>query len=120
MISLSQTRYGSGGVPAGARHGRSRRSRSYQASNAAGSGSERAERIAVMDAANRRPGLAAPMPQSERQGGLRAVGVAVARIAAPVVRRRGGGTLVRLKAQWREIVGDEWAAASWPVALGRD
>src|SRR5262245_11168197 len=38
MISESHTRYGSGVSPGRARHGRSRRCRSYQASSAAGSG----------------------------------------------------------------------------------
>lgn len=55
-----------------------------------------------------------------RQGGFRAVGGAVARIAAPIMRRRGGGILVRLKAEWAAIVGAESGAASWPVALSRD
>ncbi|HEV2300742.1 MAG TPA: DciA family protein [Stellaceae bacterium] len=55
-----------------------------------------------------------------REGGLYAVGGAVARIAAPIVRRRGGGLLVRLKAEWANIVGAEWGEASWPIALSRD
>jgi hypothetical protein len=49
-----------------------------------------------------------------------AAGIAASRIAAPVVARRGGGTLGRLKAEWAAIVGTELAAATWPEALGRD
>ena len=55
-----------------------------------------------------------------RQGGLRAVGGAVARVAAPIVGRRGGGILGRLKAEWAAVVGPELAALAWPEALGRD
>lgn len=57
---------------------------------------------------------------ASRGGGLYAVGRAVAKIAAPIVRRRGGGLLVRLKAEWAAIAGPEWREASWPVALSRD
>jgi hypothetical protein len=69
--------------------------------------------------------LAAGVGQGERrpelrQGGLRAVGATAARIAAPMVTRRGGGTLTRLKAEWTAIVGAETAAETWPEALGRD
>ena len=28
--------------------------------------------------------------------------------------------LVRLKAEWAAIVGNDWAASTWPAALGRD
>jgi hypothetical protein len=55
-----------------------------------------------------------------RQGGLRAIGVATSRLAGPIVARRGGGVLGRLKAEWTAVVGAELAAASWPEALGRD
>jgi hypothetical protein len=55
-----------------------------------------------------------------RQGGLRVIGIAAARLAAPIVARRGGGVLGRLKAEWATVVGAELAAASWPEALGRD
>lgn len=78
-------------------------------------------------AANRRhdtsqgaPTLAGAAPGSERRRGFRAVGVDVSRLAAPILAKRGGGVLVRLKAQWAAIVGHEWAAAAWPTALGRD
>jgi hypothetical protein len=52
--------------------------------------------------------------------GLRAVGVAVSKIALPIVARRGGGILVRLKSQWVAIAGPDWGEVSWPTALGRD
>ena len=54
------------------------------------------------------------------QRGFRAVGVAVSKLAAPIVTRRGGGILVRLKAEWAAIVGRDWAEVSWPTAFGRD
>lgn len=52
--------------------------------------------------------------------GFRAVGVAVSKLAVPIVARRGGGVLVRLKADWAAIVGPDWAEVSWPTTLGRD
>jgi hypothetical protein len=52
--------------------------------------------------------------------GFRAVGVAVSKLTVPIVARRGGGTLVRLKAEWAAIVGPDWAEVSWPATLGRD
>lgn len=63
------------------------------------------------------PGAAA---ESERRPGLRAAGIAASRIAAPIVARRGGGVLGRLKAEWAAVVGAELAALTWPEALGRD
>src|SRR5439155_13295450 len=60
-------------------------------------------------------------PAAEREHrGFRAVGVAVSKLAAPILARRGGGVLVRLKAEWAAIVGPDWAEVSWPPALGRD
>jgi|GEM_PF-982524 hypothetical protein len=56
----------------------------------------------------------------ETRHGFRAIGVAVAQVAAPLVKRRGGGLLARLKADWTPIVGEAWARVSWPAALGRD
>jgi hypothetical protein len=56
----------------------------------------------------------------ERHQGFRAVGIAVSKLAAPVVAKRGGGILVRLKAEWAAIIGADWAAVTWPSALGRD
>jgi hypothetical protein len=52
--------------------------------------------------------------------GLHAVGVAVSKIAVPIIARRGGGILVRLKSEWLAIAGPDWAEVSWPTALGRD
>jgi hypothetical protein len=52
--------------------------------------------------------------------GFRAVGVAVSKLALPIIARRGGGILVRLKAEWAAIVGPAWAEVSWPTMLGRD
>jgi hypothetical protein len=51
---------------------------------------------------------------------MRAVGVTVSKLAAPIIARRGGGILVRLKTEWAVIVGDDWAAVTWPSALNRD
>jgi hypothetical protein len=59
-------------------------------------------------------------PAEREHRGFRAVGVAVSKITVPIVARRGGGTLVRLKSQWAAIVGPDWAEVSWPTALGRD
>ena len=66
------------------------------------------------------PNLTASARQSEHNQGFRAVGVAISKLAAPVVVRRGGGVLVRLKSEWPAIIGPDWAAVSWPSALGRD
>ena len=51
---------------------------------------------------------------------MRAAGIAASRVAAPIVARRGGGVLGRLKAEWTAVVGAELAATTWPEALGRD
>ena len=59
-------------------------------------------------------------PVGSRQGGMRAAGIAAARLAAPIVAKRGGGVLARLKLGWGEIVGAALAAVTWPEALGRD
>jgi hypothetical protein len=56
----------------------------------------------------------------ERRQGMRAIGVAVSKLAAPVVARCGGGVLVRLKAEWGAIVGSDWVDVTWPTVLGRD
>jgi hypothetical protein len=57
---------------------------------------------------------------SEVRGGFRAIGVAVSRLARPILAKRGGGILVRLKAEWAAVAGPEWAEVAWPNALGRD
>ena len=54
-----------------------------------------------------------------RQGGMRAVGVAAGRVAAPIV-AGNGGILARLKFHWATVAGAEFAAIAWPEALGRD
>jgi hypothetical protein len=69
---------------------------------------------------NGAPSLTAQAPGSERRQGFRAVGVAASRLAAPIVAKRGGGILVRLKSEWAPIAGPEWGAVTWPTALGRD
>ena len=58
--------------------------------------------------------------KGERQQAMRAIGVAVSKLAAPIVARRGGGVLTRLKAEWGTIIGSDWAEVAWPSALGRD
>jgi hypothetical protein len=74
-----------------------------------------------MDAADLRRNLApAPRAGEPRGGGFRAVGVAVAKLAAPIAVKRGGGRLGRLKSAWAAIAGADWAAVAWPSALGRD
>jgi hypothetical protein len=64
--------------------------------------------------------LTAPARESERHQGFRAVGIAVSKLAAPIVTKRGGALLVRLKAEWGAIIGADWASVTWPSALGRD
>src|SRR5436309_144751 len=129
MISLSQTRYGSGRRPGGARQGRSRRWRSYHARSTAGSGNrsgdsarregsgENSGRI-DMSRGNKDSTVSGVAAGSERRPGLRTLGGAVARLTAPVI-ARGGGLLARLKASWPAIVGEELGAATWPSALSR-
>lgn len=73
-----------------------------------------------MSAANRQGSVAGLPAGGERRPGFRAVGMAVSKLAQPIVGKRGGGTLVRLKADWPAIVGADWAAVAWPVALGGD
>ena len=72
-----------------------------------------------MSAAKGQRGLGGP-PADERGGGFRAVGVAVSKLGAPILAKRGGGLLVRLKTNWPAIIGADWAGVSWPVSLSRD
>ena len=44
----------------------------------------------------------------------------MSKLAAPIIVKRGGAILVRLKAEWAAIIGTEWAALTWPHSLGRD
>jgi hypothetical protein len=72
-------------------------------------------------AEERQRSLARAAPASEpRGGGFRAVGAAIAKLAAPIIAKRGGGHLVRLKAAWPAIAGADWSVSAWPAALGRD
>jgi hypothetical protein len=73
-----------------------------------------------MNAAKWPHSLTGPEPASERGHGFRAVGVAISKLGAPIVGKRGGGLLVRLKSDWHAIVGTDWAAVSWPTAVARD
>jgi hypothetical protein len=66
------------------------------------------------------PNLTGPVREHERRPGFRAVGVAASRLAVPIIGKRGGGILVRLKSEWAAIVGRDWANVTWPSALGRD
>jgi hypothetical protein len=72
------------------------------------------------DTSNDTPSLAVSARESEHNQGFRAVGVAASKLAAPIVTRRGGGVLVRLKSEWPAIIGTDCAAVTWPSALGRD
>lgn len=77
-------------------------------------------RAAAMDQADGETATLASSPAAgERRPGLRAAGLAGSRLAAPIVARRGGGALARMKAEWAAIAGTETAAATWPSALGR-
>ena len=67
-----------------------------------------------------RRSLAVSAPASERGDGFRAVGVAVSKLAAPIVAKRSGGVLARLKAEWVTIIGPELAPLVWPTGYGRD
>ena len=73
-------------------------------------------RTTIDPRSNSLPGAAA---QYERRPGLHAVGAAAARVARPIVARRGDGVLGRLKADWRAIAGDDVAVTAWPETLGR-
>jgi hypothetical protein len=66
------------------------------------------------------PSLTRRTTDSEARRGFRAIGVAVSKLARPIVAKRGGGILVRLKAEWAAIVGVDWAEVTWPTALSRD
>lgn len=58
--------------------------------------------------------------EGERRAGLRPAGETASRIVAPIVARRGGGVLARLKAQWHAVAGADLALQTWPEKLGRD
>ena len=73
-----------------------------------------------MDAKRRQRASLAGGERRTQAPGLHAAAAAVGRVAAPIVKRRGGGLLVQLKAHWRAIVGPPWCDCAWPQALGRD
>jgi len=73
-----------------------------------------------MSAKKGRRSLTAAAAEDERRQGFRAVGVMTSKLAAPIVVKRGGGILVRLKTDWPAIVGARWASAAWPAGLGSD
>ncbi len=73
-----------------------------------------------MTAAGRQARLTDPPTAGDRGQGFRTIGAAVSKLAAPIAARRGGGVLVRLKADWSEIVGREWALIAWPLGYNRD
>jgi hypothetical protein len=64
--------------------------------------------------------LTSPSRESERRQSFQAIGVAVSKLARPIVAKRGGAILVRLKAEWAAIMGADLASVTWPFALGRD
>jgi hypothetical protein len=72
------------------------------------------------DTSNDSLSLTGLVRESERHQGFRAVGAAVSKLAAPIVAKRGGGILVRLKTEWATIIGADWASVTWPSALSRD
>jgi hypothetical protein len=83
------------------------------------SGKGKSDRIDDMSASNRQRSLGGP-PAGERGQGFRAVGISVSKLGAPILAKRGGGLLVRLKTNWPGIVGADWAGVSWPAAVGPD
>jgi hypothetical protein len=72
------------------------------------------------DPANNAPSLDRSAREGEHNRGFRAVGAAASKLAAAIVARRGGGVLIRLKSEWPAIIGMDYAAVTWPSALGRD
>jgi hypothetical protein len=75
----------------------------------------------MVELGGRRGAMKVATSRREREHrSFRAVGVAVSKIAAPILARRGGGILLRLKAEWPAIVGPDWAEVSWPTMLARD
>jgi hypothetical protein len=72
------------------------------------------------DTSSDSPSLTAPIRESERRQSFQALGVAVSKLAAPIIAKRGGAILVRLKAEWAAIIGAEWATLTWPHSVSRD
>src|SRR5262245_34265514 len=129
MISDSHTRYGSLRAPAGARHGRVRRCRSYQSS--------RREAWVMVIKGTVPYHKARRLKGFMRENGPKAIGGLAQKLTSSLVQRRaqdrgkghgkgraksqgksqGGGALARLKADWPAIAGPELARLSQPEAL---
>src|SRR5262245_39506643 len=120
MISDSHTRYGSLRAPAGARHGRVRRCRSYQSS--------RREAWVMVIKGTVPYHKARRLKGFMRENGPKAIGGLAQRLTSSLVQRRAqdrgkgygkrqGGALARLKAEWPAIAGPELARVSQPEAL---
>src|SRR6185312_14922199 len=108
MISLSQTRYGSGCRPGSLRHGRRRRCWSYQRS------SDSAGATVAQDTKSDIAGA------SRHVYGPRPVGALVPRLTRPAFRRMSPAA-AQVMADWASIVGPALAAVTAPqrVAAGQ-
>jgi hypothetical protein len=74
-----------------------------------------------MDVTGQRRSLTGSAAKREpRAGGFHAIGVSCAKLAAPIIEKRGGSHLGRLKAVWPTIAGTDWGTFAWPAALARD
>jgi hypothetical protein len=71
----------------------------------------------MADIKGKRATVSGSTADGERRPGFRAAGLAVSRLAAPIVARHGGGVLARLKAEWIAVGGPEFAESSWPDSL---
>src|SRR3954451_19513320 len=102
MISLSQTRYGSGASPGGARHGKTRRWRSYHASSFAAEGTQAPEdKPGEAMAQDNKPS----MPGTPRHVyGPRPVSALIPALTRATYRRRAPAT-AQVLADWEAIVG---------------
>src|ERR1700712_2374471 len=116
MISLSQTRYGSGVSPGSARHGSRRRWRSYQRnrSPAKAAGAEAMEAEAMADD-DTRTGMAGP-PRFVY--GPRPVGSLVPHVTRPAYRKFNPAS-AQILADWEVIVGPKVASMTVPRRLDR-
>ena len=122
MISDSQTWYGSGRCPEGARHGKIRRCRSYQTSSLAcivatgrvtGESARMSAKIAQPDVLC---DTSAMSSEDNRQRGMKALAQPLARITRGALGRRGfaeGAVLT----EWSSIVGPHLAAQTCPLKL---
>jgi hypothetical protein len=105
MTSESQTWYGSGVWPGAARHGNTRRCRSYQVSSAEAAG--------AMGAGDTKGDIAAG---ARHVYGPRPVGALVPRVTRPAFRRHSAAS-ARIMADWAAIVGPALAAVTTPRRL---